>query len=81
MGKRKKRKAPLEGGASFSSSDRVSSSPVVWFPRFLGLSIFAGLSIMRYYYFLGVVIVYLGLGFLLWEVCADPWLTKRSLSV
>jgi hypothetical protein len=79
MGKRKKRKAPLEGGASFSPINRVSSSPVVWFPRFLGLSIFAGLSIMHYYYYLGVAIVYLGLGFLLWEVCVDPLLTRRSL--
>ena len=36
---------------------------------------------MHYYYFGGVLIVYVGFLFLLYEVCVEPWLLKRPLPI
>jgi hypothetical protein len=54
-------------------------TPVPWFPRALGLSVFAGLALMYRYYHLGVLVVFIGFGIWLWEACVDPWVLNRSL--
>jgi hypothetical protein len=48
-------------------------------PRSLGLSILGGFGMMRYYFWLGVLVVYVGIAALIWEVCVEPELTKRSI--
>jgi hypothetical protein len=81
MGKKKK-KVALQQRVSLLSDTTPSSSPsTFWIPRVLGLSVFAGLSLMRYYYSWGVLIVYVGILFLLYEVCVEPWLLKRPLPI
>jgi hypothetical protein len=36
---------------------------------------------MHYYYFWGVAVIYIGFLFLLFEVCADPWVLNCSLTM
>lgn len=45
--------------------------------RILGLSVLVGFGLMRTYYTLGVLIIFSGLAFALWEVCVEPELVKR----
>lgn len=78
MSKRKKQRAGPQN-PSLPEPLPLSSPSVFWFPRLLGLSVFAGLSVLRLSYLWGVIIVYIGLSSLLLEVCTDPWALKRSL--
>jgi hypothetical protein len=64
---------------SLIDDDSQIVSFILWFPSFFGLSVFAGIAIMRLNYVAGITIIYLGLMFLILRVCVEPWLVQRPM--
>jgi hypothetical protein len=48
----------------------------LWIPRAGGISLLGGFGLMRAYFWMGVAVVYVSLGLLVWDLCIDPLLIK-----
>jgi hypothetical protein len=53
----------------------------LWIPRTGGVSLVGGFGLMKFYFWAGLIVVYISLVLLLWDLCVDPLLIKGPVWV